>query len=429
MRRTEHALRVLAHEAQGLLVRLGALTPFSLRIPTVAAAGVEPRVLRAFEARLAGGREEMGRRISSFLAWLDTPAAAAAGASRAQQHLALLRLRLNAVHSEFDIFSDAMAQRAESGTGPLLAGLDAVARDLLALPGTPAAPPIVCYLDRGGAAIRRARTRLPSGARNEVAVVRLPYERMVGLGVAGTLAHECGHEFSTLLGLVPSLRPSLRALATRGARGAIWARFERTLAEALSDAFAVARVGVASVLGLFGVLGLPRAFVFRWAEDAVHPSPALRVPLACAFGDVLHPHPQWAHLAQLWGELYPDEGAREPVATLLRAAREELPAFVRLVVDHRPRALGGRSLAELLGARDRAPVAFSRAWRRGPATLAALRPSHALAVMGQARADGELEPRAESEVLSGLLTRWALRESTRAAPRRFRLHVSHAVLA
>jgi len=36
----------------------------------------------------------------------------------------------------------------------------------LALPGFYEAPPVICYLDRGaGAAIRRARTRLPAEER------------------------------------------------------------------------------------------------------------------------------------------------------------------------------------------------------------------------------------------------------------------------
>ena len=43
------------------------------------------------------------------------------------------------------------------------------------------APPVVCYLDRGhGAAIRRARTRLPGGGESPVAIVRVPRERMIG---------------------------------------------------------------------------------------------------------------------------------------------------------------------------------------------------------------------------------------------------------
>jgi hypothetical protein len=52
---------------------------------------------------------------------------------------------------------------------------------------------MVCYLDRGhGAAIRRARTRLPGGKSNPVAVIRVPRERMISHGIASSLIHEVG---------------------------------------------------------------------------------------------------------------------------------------------------------------------------------------------------------------------------------------------
>ncbi len=47
---------------------------------------------------------------------------------------------------------------------------------------------------RAGAAIRRARTRLPGGGDNPVAIIRVPRERMVGSGIASSLVHEVGHQ-------------------------------------------------------------------------------------------------------------------------------------------------------------------------------------------------------------------------------------------
>jgi hypothetical protein len=55
-----------------------------------------------------------------------------------------------------------------------LSGLDVVAADALALPAYYESPPVICYLDRDvGAAIRRARTRMPGGGENPVAIVRV----------------------------------------------------------------------------------------------------------------------------------------------------------------------------------------------------------------------------------------------------------------
>ena len=60
----------------------------------------------------------------------------------------------------------------------------------------------MCYLDRGhGAAIRRARARLPGGGMSPVAIIRVPRERMVGAGIASSLVHEVGHQAAALLDL------------------------------------------------------------------------------------------------------------------------------------------------------------------------------------------------------------------------------------
>ena len=56
-------------------------------------------------------------------------------------------------------------------------------------------PALMVFLQRGhGAAIRRARTRLPGGDENPVAVIQIPRERMVGSGIASSLIHEVGHQ-------------------------------------------------------------------------------------------------------------------------------------------------------------------------------------------------------------------------------------------
>ncbi len=59
------------------------------------------------------------------------------------------------------------------------------------------------------AAIRRARTRLPGGGKNPVAIIRIPRERMVSSGIASSLVHEVGHQGAALLGLFDSVRAAL----------------------------------------------------------------------------------------------------------------------------------------------------------------------------------------------------------------------------
>ena len=153
--------------------------------------------------------------------------------------------------TQFDMFNDVLTQRSETETGVWLSGLDVVSADALALPGDYyEAPPVICYLDRGvGAAIRRARTRLPGGGANPVAIIRVPRERMVGSGIASSLVHEVGHQAAALLNLVNSLRPVLQGLQ-RGAERVAWDLWERWISEIVADFWSVARVGVASRLVL-----------------------------------------------------------------------------------------------------------------------------------------------------------------------------------
>jgi hypothetical protein len=294
----ELAVRMLAQEARALLTRLARVKPFALQQTSVPAAGISPEAQTGIERYLADGRRELRRSVHIFLRWLEADPAPAL----AQRRFSFLRLRFNAVLSQLDIFADVLTQRSEHETGVWLSGLDALAADALALPSFYQAPPVICYLDRGaGAAIRRARTRLPGGGQNPVAIIRVPRERMVGSGIASSLVHEVGHQAAALLDLIDSLRPALQRMQRRASKSDVWMYWGRWISEILADFWSVARIGVGSTLGLMGVVSLPRAFVFRMNMDDPHPIPWVRVKLSCAIGQALYPHPQWHGLAHIRG--------------------------------------------------------------------------------------------------------------------------------
>ena len=137
--------QVLSHEAQGLLGRIGRLRPFSLRIPSVAAAAIAPRALRSIEHYLAVAARELAAKVRAFLSWLRGNAALGVSIEQAQRRLTVLRLRFNVILNELDLFADALGQRAEHEVGTWLAGLDAVAADALVVPGTAVQPPpVIC---------------------------------------------------------------------------------------------------------------------------------------------------------------------------------------------------------------------------------------------------------------------------------------------
>lgn len=415
----------LEQEARALLTRLGRIRPFALQETMLPAAALTPAALLAIERFLIGNRYLLRQEVLEYLGWLrGTPESTSP--AELQRRFTIVRLRFNDALTHFDLFSELITQRSEHDTGVWLAGLDVFASDALRLPGDYfEQPEAVCYLDRGpGAAIRRARTRLPGGGQNPVAIIRVPRERMVGHGIASSLVHEVGHQAAALLDLVESIRPLLHARHTAAAPGerAAWAAWERWISEIVADFWSVARIGIGSTIGLMGVVSLPSWFVFRANADDPHPTPWIRVKLSCAIGDALYPHPQWRELAALWESLYPRGELDAEGQQVLAALEATMPHLVALLLDHRPRSLHGRSLREVMPLGEREPQRLAGLWRsyrRHHGRLRDLAPSLAFAVLGQARAWGELSPETEGRTVGNLLTYWALRSTLQVpeAPR------------
>jgi len=408
------AFRLLEQEARALLTRLNRVKPFALQETMVAAAAIPQAAQTAIEQYLIAGRNRVRVRILEFLRWLASPAGAVATASQAQRKFTMLRLHFNASLSQFDIFSVALTQRSESETGVWLAGLDVAAADALRVAGRYyETPPVICYLERGhGAAIRRARTRLPGGGENPVAVIRVPRERMIGSGVASSLFHEVGHQGAALIDLVESLRPVLKKRQQNaGVEKTAWAYWERCISEIVADFWSVARLGITSTLGLMGVVALPSYFVFRMSLDDPHPMPWIRVKLSCAIGRALYPHKQWGDLERVWHELYPPTRLDQERQRLIELFERTMPQLASLIASHRPQKLRGASLAEVLGTRARSPeklAAYFRQWRASPTRMRIAPPSLVFAAVGQARADGVISPEEESRTLRMMLKHWAL---------------------
>ena len=147
--------------------------------------------------------------------------------------------------------------------------------------------------------------------------------------------------------------------------------------------WSIAWVGVASTMGLMGLVSLPRAFAFRIVPDDPHPSPWIRVQLSCAIGNALYPDPQWRRIAALWSQFYPTETLRPDDRPPIGGLMHTMPAFVGLLLAHRPPALRGRSLGEVLRLNDRHPQALQalfQAWRADPRAIRRTSPSLAFAV-------------------------------------------------
>jgi hypothetical protein len=406
------ARRVLLYETESLLHRLNRVRPLVTQIPAVPAAAIGPEAASAIDRFLAEGREQLRSLVHEFQAWLRH--AGEADPADAQRRFSLVRLHFNRVLAQFETFSDALLQRCEHDYGMLLRGMDILAGDALALGAAYFAPcPVITYLDRGfGAAIRRARTRLPGGGRTPVAIIRVPRERMVGSGIGASLIHEVGHQVAALLDIVRPLRLRLRSLGTR-TNASHWTVWERWISEIVADFWAVGVLGIGGTIGLMQVVSLPRPFVFRMHPEDVHPVPWIRVHLSCAMGKELYPHPQWARLRCLWDEMYPLDSA-EPAAELMREVDAHVPALVAVLLNFRPAACGGKRLCDLAPTAERTPAQLAvlhQDWRLRPHAMYQAAPSLAMAVLGQAKFDGSLPAEEESTLHSRLLQSWAMRET------------------
>lgn len=410
-------VQLVEQEARALLVRLGRVTPFALQQTAVPAAALPPALLSAIDKYLISGRRKVHQRVLEFIRWLRSQSGRSVTPEVAQRRFTMLRMRFNVTLAHFDIFADALTQRSEQGTGVLLAGLDAAATDGLSIAGDYyAMPGVICYLDRShGAAIRRARTRLPGGGENPVAIIRIPRERMIGSGIASSLIHEVGHQAAALMDLVESIRPLLRGMQRNsGEQSKAWQYWDRCISEILADFWAVARVGITATLGLIGVVTLPRYFVFRLKIDDPHPVPWMRVRLSCAMGRALYPDPQWDRLESIWLSYYRPSEEHRKKDSFLMLLEATMPGLATLLAHHRPKILGGISLQDALETERRQPARLRAAfkeWRLAPQKIFQASPTMVFAVIGQARAENLITPEEEGRVFNTMLRYWALRDT------------------
>ncbi len=411
--RTSQDTQFLVNESLSLLTRLKTVQPFALNTPMVRAASISAEAQNAINEHMNRIKQEIKSRIGSFVNWLKSAESQGITAEKAQAEYALLKLRFNNLLDQLDIFADVLLQRGEHETGTWISGLDVLAADSLKVEGNYyQPPPLICFLERGhGAAIRRARTRLPGGDENPVGVIQVPRERMVGSGIASSLIHEVGHQGSELLDLTQSIRAEISRQIEQSHHAVSYQFLSRWLNEILSDFWAMAHLGITATYGLMSVVSLPSYFVFRIATDAPHPFPWIRVCISIAFGKTLYPHEQWERLENQWNSLYPTDNLPEEKRKIIADLLATLPEFTQMVANHQPESIKGKVLKEIFPYQQRQPQQLQEtysSWRSSKKLMFAAPPSLVFGVIGQAKADGKITANEESRILTQMLTHWAL---------------------
>jgi hypothetical protein len=131
-------------------------------------------------------------------------------------------------------------------------------------------------------------------------------------------------------------------------------------------------------------------------------------------GRALFPHSQWDRLESVWVSYYPPDEIEGGQRRILALLEKTMPGLAEIIAHHRPRALGGASLKEILQTHERGPArlaAHFQAWRAAPMKPYRASPTLVFAVIGQARADGLISPEEESRILADMLGYWALRDT------------------
>lgn len=407
-----YPVEYLRNEALSLLSRLGQIKPFSMTMPMVRGAAVSDRALREISVLLEKGKTQLRRKVIQFIHNLRNVNAHPAQVRNRQSEFIMLKLRYNSILDQLDIFADVLSQRAEHEVGVWTAGLDVLAEDALKnISDIVQAPPLIVYLDRGhGAAIRRAKTHLPGGDENPVAVIQIPRERMVGSGIASSLVHEVGHQAASLLDLIPGLKGRLAAMYRLSNREPAWRYLEQCISEIIADVWATGHLGVAGTLGLMGVVMLPGYFQFRIDKRDPHPAPYVRVLLSCAFGNYFYPHSQWERLSRLWKSFYPRDKLPQESNRLFESIEGVANEFVEIIAGYSTAEMRGRKLIDLFPINQRQPEQLQRMfhdWKSNRNSLYSLPPALVFAIMGQAKADLALDAAQESNILSRLLRFWA----------------------
>ena len=115
------ATSMLEQEARALMTRLARVQPFALQMPMVTAAAIPSAAQLAIERHMLTARRSLTGMVLKYLSWLRGEGRMARP-ENAQRRFTFLRLRFNAVLSQFDIFADVITQRSEHETGVWLAG-------------------------------------------------------------------------------------------------------------------------------------------------------------------------------------------------------------------------------------------------------------------------------------------------------------------
>lgn len=239
-----------------------------------------------------------------------------------------------------------------------LRGLDRIALDcyqavylgLGAARSVPAPAPM-SYIEAGfGPATYRRGVRLSRlGKRaNPFPLVKVPFHRMLNPWGLGAVPHEVAHNLQNDLGLwgtMPGrMGTSLRAIKAPAPAVRTWMRWHK---ETYADLLGILLIGPAYVTSLMDVVGRGRGPSARFNDEAVHPTPVLRVPLAARLIERMGFPAEAMAVREAWAKLYPTPVTARLPAYMRERTGEQFDAAIDAICFTPEKAYGGKRLAEV----------------------------------------------------------------------------------
>jgi hypothetical protein len=331
-------------------------------------------------------------------------------ARQVNTRIAEVEFELSRAFTYWDTIFDITTQRYV--LGKLLAGCEVIAQDALRIdhPAVKLLVPCVVFGDRGaGASFLREGIRTPYNAKIPMALIQIPYGRLVAKYDLFSLCHEVGHDLTYRLSLDKQMIPILKmALKNAGAETIISDLFCTGITEILPDLCGLLKCGLAQASSLRDILSVPKDLAFIISTRDPHPSPYIRVLLGFENCRQMWGKGVCDEMEKDWIEMYPLDNVPSNTLKILKSMRKYLPVVSKTLLGSRLSVLKGKKIPDLFDVSVISPAVIERAVRSirsGTLNLKGLPPCAQLAVFRTIRDQAKLS----EDMLDKIMRKWLIK--------------------
>jgi hypothetical protein len=367
------------------LLRIRGLSKLRAMAGLPSSADITPRQWQSIENRLKVAEMQLAEDLRHVAgAHLRSAAHDLHAARCLQHHIGQTDMALAQAYAFFDTYLDVLTQRHMPEIGPLLRGCDILALDAIRRPHPALSmvePPLVAFNRGASASILREGVQMPGRNPNPLALIEIPYTRLMEKYNLTSILHEAGHEVMVRLGLREVFPVMVQAaLKRQSASKEVQEYYALWMSEIGPDFWTFLCSGIAAAGGVREILTLPPAMMYRVSWTDSHPPPWLRVLLNFEWCRQTWGTGIWDDWEREWLALYPLKLAPPAARRLLKEGQSMLPVVARALLQTRFRTLGGQALTSLFNLNKISPHHLQRRIVGGKVDLRGLRPCEHLGV-------------------------------------------------